>query len=120
VRRPELIAYGLELGKKAAVPGPCDIDVIDRDGRLFLIEFNMRFGGGYPVSQLADARFLEKLVRVRRGERPALHTGFAGDIFMMKTLQPFGGRLDEAGRTFRMEDFTRHTTKHPMLTGSNG
>ena len=46
-----------------------DVDVIDRDGELFLIEFNMRFGVRYPVSQLAGAGFPELLVRAQRGKR---------------------------------------------------
>jgi len=100
-RRQDLIEAALELGEKARIVGPCDIDVIDRDGRLFLIEFNMRFGGGYPVSHLAGANFLELLVRVQRGECPPLHTEFQDEIFMMKNLQPFGGPLGQAAGIFR-------------------
>ena len=95
-RRQDLIDYALDLARRALIIGPCDVDIIDRDGRLFLIEFNMRFGGGYPVSHLAGAAFPELLVRAQKGEQPALHTEFAGDIFMMKTLRPFGGPLNQA------------------------
>ncbi|MBY0505420.1 MAG: ATP-grasp domain-containing protein [Bryobacteraceae bacterium] len=108
VRRDDLIAHGLRLGELAQVIGPCDVDVIDRGGELFLIEFNMRFGGGYPVSHLAGAGFLELLVRVERGEHPPLDTGFAGDIFMMKTLRPFGGPMSAAEGIF----LTRHQYRH--------
>lgn len=94
-RRQDLIDYGIDLAEKARIIGPCDVDIIDREGRLFLIEFNMRFGGGYPVSHLAGAAFPELLIRAQRGEQPALHTSFAGDIFMMKTLRPFGGPLHQ-------------------------
>ncbi len=99
-RRQDLIDTALSLGEKARIIGPCDIEFIDREGQLFLIEFNMRFGGGYPVSQLAGANFLELLVRVQRGETPPLHTGFFDEIFMMKKIQPFGGPLAQAAEFF--------------------
>jgi carbamoyl-phosphate synthase large subunit len=99
-RDQALIAYGLLLGDRARIIGPCDIDIINRDGELFLIEFNMRFGGGYPVSQLAGAGFLNLLVRAQRGDTPELHTGFADRIFMMKSLRPFGGPMSEAESFF--------------------
>jgi len=105
IRRQDLIDHGLALGELAKLIGPCDVDLIDRDGQLFLIEFNMRFGGGYPVSHLAGAKFLELLVRAQRGENPEPHTGFQGDIFMMKTLQPFGGAMSQADAIFA----TRHS-----------
>lgn len=100
-RRQDLIDKALELGEKAKIVGPCDIDLIDRDGQLFLIEFNMRFGGGYPVSHLAGANFPELLVKAQRGEHPPLHTEFQDEIFMMKTLQPFGGPISQASDIFR-------------------
>lgn len=101
-RRQDLIDKALELGEKARIVGPCDIDLIDRDGQLFLIEFNMRFGGGYPVSQLAGANFPELLVKAQRGENPPLHTDFQDEIFMMKTLQPFGGPISQAPEILRV------------------
>lgn len=101
-RRQDLIDKALEFGEKARIVGPCDVDLIDRDGQLFLIEFNMRFGGGYPVSHLAGANFPELLVRAQRGECPPLHTEYQDEIFMMKTLQPFGGSIGQAAEIFRV------------------
>ena len=98
--RQDLIDFSQTLAAKLPIVGPCDVDVIDRDGELFLIELNMRFGGGYPVSQLAGAALPELLLRAHNGECPALRTDFAADIFMMKTLQPFGGRLDQPAALF--------------------
>jgi carbamoyl-phosphate synthase large subunit len=105
-RRQDLIDTALSLGEKARIIGPCDIDVIDRDGRLYLIEFNMRFGGGYPVSHLAGANFLELIVRAQRGESSPLHTEYLDEIFMMKNLQPFGGPVSQAGELFHTLQFS--------------
>lgn len=104
-RREDLIEMALSLGEKARIVGPCDIDIIDQDGKLFLIEFNMRFGGGYPVSHFAGANFLGLLVQAQRGETPPLHTGFLDEIFMMKSLQPFGGPLGQAANFFHTQPF---------------
>lgn len=100
-RRQDLIDKALELGDKARIIGPCDVDLMDLNGKLYLIEFNMRFGGGYPVSHLAGANFLELLVKAQRGEHPPLHTGFQDEIFMMKSLHPFGGPMNQAADLFR-------------------
>jgi carbamoyl-phosphate synthase large subunit len=106
-RRQDLIDFGLSLGNKARIAGPCDIDIIDRNGSLYLIEFNMRFGGGYPVSHLAGADFPGLLIRANRGERPALRSDYCGDIFMMKTLQPFGGPVSQADALFLLKSSYR-------------
>ncbi len=62
VRRQELIDLGLRLAERLAMAGPCNADLIDRNGELFLVEFKMRCGGGYPVLQLAGAGFPELLL----------------------------------------------------------
>jgi carbamoyl-phosphate synthase large subunit len=101
-RRQDLIDHGLRIGHMAGIIGPCDIDLIDRNGELFLIEFNMRFGGGYPVSHLAGANFLHLLVQAQRGESPDLWTAYQDEIFMMKSIQPFGGPISQASQTFKI------------------
>lgn len=106
-RRQSLIDYGLDIARRAAIVGPCDMDIVDRDGQLFLIEFNMRFGGGYPVSQLAGAGFLELLVRAQRAETVEPRTDFEADIFMMKSLRPFGGKLGQVEPIFLLGESYR-------------
>lgn len=109
-RRQDLIDKAIELGEKARIVGPCDVDLMDLSGKLYLIEFNMRFGGGYPVSHLAGANFLELLVKAQRGEIPPLHTGFQDEIFMMKSLHPFGGPMSQAADLFRTSPFQIHAS----------
>ena len=59
-----------------------DIDVIQPDeGPPQLLEINARFGGGYPFSHLAGARFPQALVQMVRGETPdpgAIEIGMHG------------------------------------------
>ena len=34
-----------------------DCDIFEKNGEYFLLEMNPRFGGGYPFSQMSDAKF---------------------------------------------------------------
>ena len=92
VRDEELIEYARILGSALRLVGPNDVDLIRaEDGDIYLIEVNTRFGGGYPVSQLAGAGFPEALLQMTRGESVEWDDSFDDGVWMMKTLQPFGG-----------------------------
>jgi carbamoyl-phosphate synthase large subunit len=72
----------------AAVPhiGLIDTDVIeDPDGRLWLIDINPRFGGGYPFSHLAGADAPSAYVRWSRGlDSAASLLGYKTDVVAAK------------------------------------
>lgn len=54
VNEPDLYDLGKRLAEVTRHPGTADLDVIRReDGRLVPIDFNPRFGGGYPFSHEA-------------------------------------------------------------------
>lgn len=88
-----ILDYAERLAAAVGMVGPCDVDLMVTDSEIHLIEFNARFGGGYPTSDLAGAAFPELLVAMANGEEPKLQVSFEPDIFMMKQLQPFGGRI---------------------------
>lgn len=48
----------------AALPhrGNMDCDFLERDGKFYLLEFNPRFGGGYPFTHLAGANHVQMLL----------------------------------------------------------
>lgn len=54
----------------AALPhrGNLDCDFLERDGRLYLLELNPRFGGGYPFTHLAGANHVQMLLDDYQGK----------------------------------------------------
>ncbi|MDM0110733.1 ATP-grasp domain-containing protein [Variovorax sp. J22R133] len=47
--------------------GNLDCDFLEKDGELYLLEFNPRFGGGYPFTHLAGANHIEILISSLEG-----------------------------------------------------
>ena len=93
-RDPGLIEFGLELGALLRVRGPMDLDVIRTGDDLHVLEFNPRFGGGYPVSHLAGADFPKLLIDLLRHGTTDENFGFSPSVVMMKRLQIIGGPSD--------------------------
>lgn len=75
---PEL--FNELVAKIAAVlphRGNLDCDFLERGGRFYLLEFNPRFGGGYPFTHLAGANHVQMLI----------------DDYQGKPLGPYGYRV---------------------------
>ena len=48
--------------------GNLDCDFLERDGMFYLLEFNPRFGGGYPFTHLAGANHVQMLLDDYQGK----------------------------------------------------
>lgn len=59
--------------------GNLDCDFLERDGKFYLLEFNPRFGGGYPFTHLAGANHVQMLI----------------DDYQGKPLSPYGYRVGQ-------------------------
>lgn len=55
--------------------GNLDCDFLERDGQFYLLEFNPRFGGGYPFTHLAGANHVQMLIDDYQG-RPLTPYGY--------------------------------------------
>jgi carbamoyl-phosphate synthase large subunit len=87
----EALRLGSELGKRGHV-GPLDADIFLRNGEVVILEMNPRFGGGYPVSQLAGADFPKLIIEMLRGGVPEPRIGkFRPGTIMMKGYSISGG-----------------------------
>lgn len=52
--------------------GPLDVDVMEQDGKYYILEINPRFGGGYPHAYLCGVSFPEYIARNGKGEKNAV------------------------------------------------
>src|SRR5690606_12675546 len=53
--------------------GNMDVDILeDKNGNYYILEMNIRFGGGYPFSHIAGADYPAALVAMVKGENPVL------------------------------------------------
>lgn len=95
---PALAALGRRLGEALGHVGNLDCDAfVDERGRATLLELNPRFGGGYPFSELAGARYPAALLAWARGEVHEPGRGArAYDVVHSKTEELV--RIDPASR----------------------
>jgi len=69
----ELSALGRRISEAFRHVGNMDCDVLrDKEGALHCIDFNPRFGGGYPATHLAGFNYLKALLDMVRGETASL------------------------------------------------
>jgi carbamoyl-phosphate synthase large subunit len=92
VESPMLLDLGVRLATALGHAGPLDADLFVEDGVASVLEINLRFGGGYPVSHLAGADFPGKLLRLARGETVEPTVGrYRRGVVMTKELHVLGG-----------------------------
>lgn len=92
---PELVALAERLIREVGLIGPFDADFFrDEAGKLWVLELNPRFGGGYPVSHLAGAMFPELIVRLVQGQTiPKTQDQYQRGVTMMKKLAIIPGPI---------------------------
>jgi carbamoyl-phosphate synthase large subunit len=91
-----VIEYGVKLGTILGHYGPLDADLFLNGNEISVLEINLRFGGGYPVSHLAGADFPRKLMALLRGEEVKADIGnFQDETIMMKDNLVIGGKSQD-------------------------
>jgi len=61
-------AIGRKIGAELKHIGNVDCDILERDGEYFVLEFNPRFGGGYPFSHEAGANIPKAYIAWLKGK----------------------------------------------------
>lgn len=73
IRDSALEALGRFISRSFRHIGNLDCDILrSDDGSLFCIDFNPRFGGGYPFTHLAGYNYLKAILDMVRGQTPSL------------------------------------------------
>ena len=63
VNNKKYVTLSKKISKIFKHIGPLDVDLIeDKKGNIFFIDFNPRFGGGYPFSHLAGCNYLKAII----------------------------------------------------------
>lgn len=65
---PEIENLGHKIGNALKHIGNLDCDVFEKDGRLYLLELNPRFGGGYPFTHMSGGNYVAAILSFLRGE----------------------------------------------------
>jgi len=70
------------IGESLKHVGNMDCDFLERDGQLYLLELNPRFGGGYPFSHASGANLVKALLLSLSGRDDEIDiTYVAGKVF---------------------------------------
>ena len=93
VQDDELTGLGLRIVAALGCVGPMDVDFVrGPDGDVTILDVNLRFGGGYPVSHLAGADFPGVLMRLLRGQEVQPHIGaYQHGVCLLKGVSVMGG-----------------------------
>ncbi len=69
--KPKIEKYAKLIAKATRHPGIMDADFLEsKDGRIYLLELNPRFGGGYPFTHAAGANIPAALISWVQDESP--------------------------------------------------
>lgn len=75
VEHEQLLALGRQIAQVFGHVGNLDCDVLrDKEGNLYCIDFNPRFGGGYPTTHLAGFNYLRAILDMLRDQPVTLPT----------------------------------------------
>lgn len=78
-----------EISLKLKHEGNLDCDaILDNKGKVFFIDFNPRFGGGYPFTHLSGINFLEILINILQKKRIKIYK--PSSIKCFKSIGIFG------------------------------
>lgn len=69
VDSPDMRCLGKIIASNLRHIGNLDVDVFDNDGKLYVLEMNPRFGGGFPFSYEAGVNFPKAIIEWLKGNK---------------------------------------------------
>lgn len=96
VENKQIFECAYRLAESLKHIGNLDFDLLERNGKLYIIDMNPRFGGGYPATHMAGVNLLELLVRLNEGQRvePEFHN-YVCNLLVMKEVGLRMHRVEE-------------------------
>lgn len=67
VEVPEIEKIGMTIGNSLRHIGNLDCDILEKDGKFYVLELNPRFGGGFPFTYEAGANYPKVLIDLLKG-----------------------------------------------------
>ena len=87
VKLPSVQAKVIRLAQALGHRGNLDCDLIVREGRVYFIDLNPRFGGGYPATHAAGVDLLELVLDMSQHERIVPNfEDYEDNLLVMKTV----------------------------------
>lgn len=69
VKDEKISMFAQKLGNALCHIGNLDVDIFIQNDKIYLLEMNARFGGGYPFSHLAGVNLPKAIVKWLQGEK---------------------------------------------------
>lgn len=77
----------IRLGRCLGHIGNLDSDVLDDGDKLYFIDLNPRFGGGYPITHSSGVNYLDLIIKMYQGEKISPDfENYNEDVLVMKTV----------------------------------
>tara|TARA_E500000178_G_scaffold331780_1_gene364981 strand:+ start:831 stop:1766 length:936 start_codon:yes stop_codon:yes gene_type:complete len=73
IKKREYTNLAKQISQKIRHQGNLDCDaIVDKKGKVHFLDFNPRFGGGYPFTHLSGMNFIEILINLVNGKRTSI------------------------------------------------
>jgi carbamoyl-phosphate synthase large subunit len=73
---PQLVEVGVAAVEGLALAGPSTVQCFRDNGTILgITDINTRFGGAFPLPQAAGAGYVEMILGIAAGQRPASRVG---------------------------------------------
>jgi carbamoyl-phosphate synthase large subunit len=94
---PELEQLARAISAAFKHTGNMDVDIIwDKWGKLFCIDFNPRFGGGYPLTHLSGFNYLKYIFELYLNRKINVTVAYKEGIVMMKGISTYVSGTDNS------------------------
>ncbi|MCR5254844.1 MAG: ATP-grasp domain-containing protein [Acetatifactor sp.] len=84
IKDEKIEALVIKAVKEMNLIGPIDVDVLEENGRYYILEINPRFGGGYPHAYECGIDFMKFIAKNANGEVNTFSNDYAEGVIAMK------------------------------------